>query len=211
MAVIALVLAFSLLVTCSVSANNPPNISIAGGLGYCAPKGAQGSIALHVSGGEGDLTFAATSLNPWFVRNQDIKIAPGGAIGLYALNVTAHPYWPGPNFTFITVTVTDEAGQTDSIVIFVAAGNSGVNTVTGTPGADMLFGLDGWDTLIGYGGKDLLCGGPGPDTLMGGPDEDTLYGNQGNDILNCGAGKDSGYGGPGADVNQGNTCENWIP
>lgn len=196
------------------TANSPPTIEVTG-IGTCAPTGADGAILLCVvddTSSKWGMTFTATSSNPVFVPNGNITFDTNvGNRCHVGVEVKALPFAPGPNFTIITITATDESNNSTSIDMFVAAGNPGVNTVIGTPGPDMLFGLAGWDTIIGGGGNDLLCGGPGPDTLMGGSGNDSLHGDAGNDVLNCGPGVDDGFGGPGIDVNQFGLCERWSP
>jgi Ca2+-binding RTX toxin-like protein len=199
------VLLLGLTLMSSVSAANeaPPTIEMNSG-GWCHSTGAAGRTNFRIDDQDtplNSLVVSTSSLNPWFVPNGPNLWTLCGHGGNCFLHVAA---FPGPlpgsfNRTLITGTVTDTlGGGTDSLDVYVAAGQDGVNTIPGHFGPDMLFGLGGSDTLLGKGGKDVLCGGAGDDVLKGGPGDDTLYG--GNDTDHC-------IGGPG---NDGGSCETFV-
>ena len=97
----------------------------------------------------------------------------------------------------------------NGVVIEIASGGSGNDTITGNQannnlqgngGIDALLGLGGYDRLDGGAGGDTLRGGDGGDLLFGGEDRDFLYGDSGNDTLFGENGHDHLEGGTGDDA-----------
>lgn len=89
----------------------------------------------------------------------------------------------------ITVTGTDQAGNTRTEIINVIVGSGAAQTITdpsaesSTNQDDVLFGLNNNDILIGLSGDDVLFGGAGNDRLQGGSGNDTLDGGAGSDFV----------------------------
>lgn len=82
-------------------------------------------------------------------------------------------------------------------------GNGANNVLIGRGGHDTLMGDSGNDVLRGDNGRDVLYGGVGSDTLLGQTGNDTMYGGDNNDFMQGGAGDDVMDGGFGADYMQG--------
>jgi len=182
--VVVLLLGLTLISGSAVANFSPPTIEMNSG-GWCHSTAAAGRTNFRIDDPDTPLSalvVSATSLNPGFVPNGPNLYTLCGDFGNCFLHVAASPGpLPGAfNRTLITVTVTDTlGGGTDSLVVYVAAGYDGVDTIRGHPGPDMLFGLGGRDTLLGKRGNDLLCGGAGNDTLRGNQGQDTLSGGNG--------------------------------
>ncbi|WP_417208456.1 M10 family metallopeptidase C-terminal domain-containing protein [Antarctobacter sp.] len=79
----------------------------------------------------------------------------------------------------------------NGVVIEIAIGGDGNDTLTGNDAAN---------TLFGRGGNDSILGGNDADTLNGNADDDTLNGGEGADSMIGGLGDDRLIGGVGAEV-----------
>ncbi|WP_372792048.1 beta strand repeat-containing protein, partial [Paraconexibacter sp.] len=100
------------------------------------------------------------------------------------------------------------AGATGKL--FLVAGLSGNDRITGGPGNDALGGGKGNDVVDGGPGNDVLGGGSGKDKLKGAAGNDRIYGHKGADDIDGGAGDDVGFSldeeadevdcGPGSDL-----------
>jgi large repetitive protein len=106
----------------------------------------------------------------------------------------------------LTITVTDDNGESASATYTVTIDGIEGKVVNGTNGNDAsLVGSNGDDTISGGGGQDNLSGGRDSDILNGGSGADFLDGGTQSDTLDGGAGADTMVGGAGSDVLKGNT------
>jgi CSLREA domain-containing protein len=172
--------------------NDAPAVALSGG--ECPSyTSAQGMIDLSLADDADpqNLSLSATSSNQALVPNAKITI--GGSGENRTMEVRAANNRSGT--AKITLTASDQGGQSATQIVTVKVGTNKVNTISGTAGADMLFGLGADDTLEGLEGNDLLCRGYGNDVLKGGDGNDTLRGGPGNDRLSGGGGNDTLGGG----------------
>ena len=78
-------------------------------------------------------------------------------------------------------------------------GGGRLDILTGSDGGDRINGRSDQDVIFGLGGDDCLHGHSGADQIRGGDGDDKLNGGSGNDRLNAGAGDDHLIGGRGRD------------
>jgi len=112
----------------------------------------------------------------------------------------------------VSATVTDEGGDTRTVIETVevdvsgdgfdagTTGTSAGDTLTGSAGDDLISGQDGNDDISGGGGADTLLGGEGDDQIDGGDGNDVIDGGAGDDTIDSGAGDDNVMGGQGDDL-----------
>ena len=161
---------------------------------YSISGGLDASL-FSIDGSSGALSFIAAP-------DYENPAASGGG-NVYNLTVEVSDGNGGTDTQDITVTVTDQAGESWT-------GTSRADMHTGTGEDDVLSGQGGSDTINGAGGNDQINGGKGNDVLIGGAGNDVLTGGANNDtfifaigsgvdtIIDFGTGKDkidiSGYG-----------------
>lgn len=88
----------------------------------------------------------------------------------------------------------------NSVVIEVARGGSGDDTITGNGYRNVLSGSGGNDTVDGMSGNDTINGNNGRDTLYGRSGSDSIFGQTGNDNIYGGENNDDLRGGNGDDI-----------
>lgn len=161
-----------------------------------------------ISAGLGNNKIDGGSGNDKLVGGAEDDIINGGAgddeIWGYVGNDTISG---GAGDDLIYVTGPNTAGG--NIVVNVANGDDGDDTLIGSNWDDILNGGAGSDSIAGVAGDNLingdtgddsLFGGTGDDTINGGADNDWMRGNEGNDLLNGGDGDDWLRGDEGADI-----------
>ena len=97
----------------------------------------------------------------------------------------------------MTISVTDNAGNTDWIKARVASWNIDGEVIHGNGDDGILYGSADDDIIYGSG---LYGGEHGNEVLYGGAGDDVLYGKGGNDVLYGGVGNNSLLGGRGDDI-----------
>lgn len=192
--------------------NGAPTVAVSGG-GCSDGVTASGQVNLTLSDPENDdLEVTATSDNQTLLPDGNLVLTGTGANRTLTLTAANHQ----SGIALITLTASDGANETVSVLTVQVGGNSG-STLTGTEDADVLFGSNANDTLSGLGGNDLLCGGNGDDVLLGGGGDDVLDGGRGPDSLTGGTGADTFRGGPGPDTaadyneTEGDTQDGTVP
>ena len=100
-------------------------------------------------------------------------------------------------FASMTISVTDNAGNTDWIKARVASWNIDGEVIHGNGDDGILYGSADDDIIYGSG---LYGGEHGNEVLYGGAGDDVLYGKGGNDVLYGGVGNNSLLGGRGDDI-----------
>ena len=174
--------------------NTAPTITSGGG-------GATAAISI-AENGTAVMTIAATDLNAG--QTLAYSLVGGDDMSAFTINsVTgALAFVVAPNFEAPTdagannsyaveVQVSDGAGGIDTQALTVTVTNQAGETWTGGNGGQNHTGTGEEDTLTGGNGKDTINGGGGNDTISGGNGKDTLTGGAGNDILTGGNGADT--------------------
>ncbi|MEC9345696.1 MAG: hypothetical protein VYB54_05675 [Pseudomonadota bacterium] len=105
----------------------------------------------------------------------------------------------------------DDQGSTDTVgadveqiafpdlVLDLAVGTTGSDTLNLGDGNNLVFGLAGFDVINSGAGDDQIRGGNGSDTIFGGGGTDIILGENGDDVLVGGSGDDALSGGAGTD------------
>ena len=156
------------------------------GIGYVAADDASGAnTGIYISIGDPSI-----SITDFLVSDDRFEVVEDS--GQWTLRLKAGESLPyeATNSHYLTIQVTDSAGNTGTVETTVVVISTEGYVIHGSDSDGILYGGDDNDYLFGGAGSERLYGGAGDDQLHGSGGENILYGGSGNNRLN-GLGRDT--------------------